>query len=214
MDIIDTFTVQAGLDEAFKFSDYMEPRIFVLILAILVIISIPPVIKAILRDEHGKIDIGSDGILTVFLFVICAPLGALQLFLMFNENPKITDEDRLTSEIISKTHDDYLSREIIRKVESEGWKLDCPKSSDSILCGGERLDTPVPVHKDNGERTHIAASFSYQHFFQNNGFNAVDVKLGNGVLKPGEPLTVTVELEKVAKESEQPAQLTLNPFAG
>lgn len=202
MDIMDTFTVQVGLDEAFKFSDYMEPRIFVLFLAILVIISIPPVTRAILRDEHGKIDIGSDDILIVFLFVICAPLGALQLFLMFNENPKIPDEDRLTSDIISKTHDDYLAKEIARKVESEGWITDCSQSADSILCGGERLGTLVPARKDNGERTRIAVSLSYQYFLHNNGVNMLDVKLGDSIIKPGEPLTVTVELEKIARESE------------
>lgn len=202
MDIIDTFTVQVGLDEAFKFGDYMEPRVFVLILAILVIISILPGIKAILRDEHGKVDIGSDNITFAFVFVICASLGALQFFAMFNAKPKITDEDRLTGDIISKTHDDYLSREINRKVESEGWKLDCPESSDSILCGGKLPDMPIPAHKDNGEHANIAVSFFYRYFFQENGFNVVDTRLGDGVLKPGEPLTVTVQLEKVAKESE------------
>ena len=199
---MDTFTVQVGLDEALNLGDYVKPRIFALILATLVIIFILPVTKAVLRDENGKVDIGSDNITFAFLFVICASLGALQLFLMFSENPKIPDEDRLTSDIISKTHDDYLAKEIARKVESEGWITDCSQSADSILCGGKRLDTPVPVHKDNGERTHIAASFSCQHFFRNNGFKAVDVMLGNGVIRPGEPLTVTVELEKIAKESE------------
>lgn len=202
MDIIDTFTVQVGLDEAFKFGDYMEPRVFALILAILVIISILPVTKAVLRDENGKVDIGSDNITFAFVFVICASLGALQFFAMFNEKPKITDEDRLTSDIISKTHDDYLAKEITRKVESEGWVTDCSQSADSILCGGERLGTLVPARKDNGERTRIAVSLSYQYFLHNNGVNMLDVKLGDSIIKPGEPLTVTVELEKIAKESE------------
>lgn len=131
---------------------------------------------------------------------------------MFTVHPKIPDEDRLTNDIISKTHDGYLAKEIIRKAESEGWKLDCPEGSDSILCGGNRLDTPVPVHKYNGEHANIAVSLSYQNFLGNNGLNMIGIKLGDDVIEPGEPLTVTVELEKISEDGKQPDQLTLNPF--
>lgn len=200
MDIMDTFTVQVGLDEAFKFSDYMEPNTFIIILAILITIFIIFIVKFITRGEFSFDDVISPFGLVMLAFYAVGI--AWPLFTVFNENPKIPYEDRLTSDIISKAHDDYLAKEIARKVESEGWMTDCSQSADSILCGGERLGTLVPARKDNGERTRIAVSFSYQYFLHNNGVNMLDVKLGDSIIKPGEPLTVTVELGKIAKESE------------
>lgn len=201
MSVLDTVELQVGLQKALGISPYVDhpsywDEVFnrglplacvILILSLIIGLTIMAV------ADSGGSEEGGWGLLAFLLFIAFIVPSVSKHF-----SVEIADEGRLTSAIEQSIPSDYVSQEIRDSFAESGWAVDCADSEDSLLCGGTRLDTVVPAQRENGEKADVSLRINYDNFLDSNNVNS-----GNHdqrIVAPGEPLTINVDVVKVAGE--------------
>lgn len=200
MSVLDAVELQVGLQKALGISSYIDHPSYwnevfnrglplaggILILSLIIGFTIVAAVE-------GGSEEGCWGLLAFLLFIAFIVPSVSKHF-----SVEIADEGRLTSAIEQSIPSDYVSQEIRDSFAESGWAVDCADSEDSLLCGGTRLDTVVPAQRENGEKADVSLRINYDNFLDSNNVNS-----GNHdqrIVAPGEPLTINVDVVKVAGE--------------
>lgn len=111
---------------------------------------------------------------------------------------EVTDEDRLTSAIEKSIPSDYVSKEVVNSFKKSGWEADCSNNKESLLCGGTKFDSVVPVHKENGEKADVTLTLNYDDFLSAN--NVDSINMDSRIVAPGKPLALTINVADATNE--------------